>query len=75
VRFVLLRKLGGEKTQRQKFYSAYFIYRFVEEMVGLSLRKAGVTWLSFKGRGEGIAKGFYIPVLKHARRTLVIGAH
>ena len=56
----------GEETQRQKFYSAYFIYRFVEEVVGLSLRKAGVTRLSFEGCGERIAKGFYIPVLKES---------
>jgi len=29
----------------------------------LSLRRAGVTGLSFEGRGERIARGFYIPVL------------
>jgi len=32
----------------------------------LSLRKAGVTGLSFEGRGERIARGFYIPVLKES---------
>jgi len=32
-------------------------------VVGLSLRRAGVTGLSFEGRGERIAKGVYIPVL------------
>jgi len=35
-------------------------------VVGLSLRRAGVTGLSFEGRGERIAKGFYIPVLKES---------
>ena len=30
----------------------------------MSLRKAGVTGLSYEGRGERIARGFYIPVLK-----------
>lgn len=35
-------------------------------MVVLSLRRAGVTGLSFEGRGERIAKGFYIPVLKES---------
>jgi len=35
-------------------------------VVGLSLRRAGVTGLSFEGRGERIAKGFYIPVLKQS---------
>ena len=33
---------------------------------GLSLRKSGVTGLSFEGRGERIARGFYIPVLKES---------
>ena len=32
----------------------------------MSLRKAGVTGLSFEGRGERIAKGFYIPVLRES---------
>ena len=32
----------------------------------LSLKDAGVTGLSFEGRGERIAKGFYIPVLKQS---------
>jgi len=32
----------------------------------LSLRKAGVTGLSYEGRGERIARGFYIPVLKES---------
>ncbi len=32
----------------------------------MSLRRAGVTGLSFEGRGERIAKGFYIPVLKES---------
>ncbi|NIN01687.1 MAG: hypothetical protein GTO24_27385, partial [candidate division Zixibacteria bacterium] len=32
----------------------------------MSLRKAGVTRLSFEGRGERIARGFYIPVLKES---------
>jgi len=32
----------------------------------LSLRAAGVTRLSFEGRGERIARGFYIPVLKES---------
>jgi len=32
----------------------------------VSLRKAGVTGLSFEGRGERIARGFYIPVLKRS---------
>ena len=42
-------------------------------MVGLSLRRAGVTGLSFEGRGERIAKGFYIPVLREsvARATQI----
>lgn len=35
-------------------------------MVVLSLRRTGVTGLSFEGRGERIAKGFYIPVLKES---------
>lgn len=35
-------------------------------MVSLSLRRAGVTRLSFEGRGERIARGFYIPVLKES---------
>ena len=30
----------------------------------MSLRRAGVTRLSFEGHGERIAKGFYIPVLR-----------
>jgi superfamily II DNA or RNA helicase len=34
--------------------------------VELSLRKAGVTGLSFEGRGERIARGFYIPVLRES---------
>jgi len=32
----------------------------------LSLKGAGVTGLSFEGRGERIARGFYIPVLKES---------
>lgn len=32
----------------------------------MSLRSAGVTGLSFEGRGERIAREFYIPVLKHS---------
>ena len=32
----------------------------------MSLRKAGVTGLSFEGRGERIARGFYVPVLKES---------
>ena len=32
----------------------------------MSLRNAGVTSLSFEGRGERIARGFYIPVLKES---------
>ncbi len=35
-------------------------------VVGLSLRRADVTGLSFEGRGERIARGFYIPVLKES---------
>jgi hypothetical protein len=30
----------------------------------MSLKRAGVTGLSFEGRGERIARGFYVPVLK-----------
>lgn len=32
----------------------------------MSLKGAGVTGLSFEGRGERIARGFYIPVLKES---------
>lgn len=32
----------------------------------MSLRNAGVTGLSFEGRGERIARGFYVPVLKQS---------
>jgi hypothetical protein len=32
----------------------------------MSLKRAGVTDLSFEGRGERIARGFYIPVLKES---------
>ncbi|MBT0160124.1 DEAD/DEAH box helicase family protein [Candidatus Bathyarchaeota archaeon A05DMB-2] len=32
----------------------------------MSLKKAGVTGLSFEGRGERIARGFYVPVLKQS---------
>lgn len=32
----------------------------------MSLKQAGVTSLSFEGRGERIARGFYIPVLKQS---------
>ncbi|MEM2099276.1 MAG: phospholipase D-like domain-containing protein, partial [Candidatus Bathyarchaeia archaeon] len=32
----------------------------------MSLRNAGVSGLSFEGRGERIARGFYVPVLKQS---------
>ena len=32
----------------------------------MSLVRAGVTGLSFEGRGDRIARGFYIPVLKES---------
>jgi len=32
----------------------------------LSLKSAGVTGLSFEGRGERIARGFYVPVLRQS---------
>ena len=32
----------------------------------MSLRNSGVTGLSFEGRGERIARGFYVPVLKQS---------
>ncbi len=32
----------------------------------MSLKNAGVTGLSFEGRGERIARGFYVPVLKQS---------
>jgi hypothetical protein len=32
----------------------------------MSLKRAGVTGLSFEGRGERIARGFYVPVLKES---------
>jgi SNF2 family DNA or RNA helicase len=32
----------------------------------VSLKNAGVTGLSFEGRGERIARGFYVPVLKQS---------
>jgi hypothetical protein len=39
------------------------VYLSVDQM---SLKLAGVTSLSFEGRGERIARGFYIPVLKQS---------
>ncbi len=44
----------------------YSIDYYVKACLKLSLRNAGVTGLSFEGRGERIARDFYIPVLKQS---------